>query len=174
MNLLAITFEYCRIRSLSKLFQFNICFSFTKWWIALQKIHLKFRNIFARLVVTASSRASVIDVYFATLTHRLLILFFALYKQKKQQQQYIVNNKYCKMHKLTPNALKRFRLGLSRSCLFRKTSDLGRGGFLGLIITRVSSLISSSKSLLSEETDNCLCTWPWLPDQSNDNKKVAN
>lgn len=61
--------------------------------------------------------------------------------------------------KLTPNAEKRFRLGCG-SCLLRKTSDLGRGGFFGRIITRVSSRMSSSSNLLSDETDNCLCTWP--------------
>jgi hypothetical protein len=63
------------------------------------------------------------------------------------------------IRKLTPNAENRFRLGCG-SCLLRKTSDLGRGGFFGRIITRVSSRMSSSSSLLSDETDNCLCTWP--------------
>ena len=61
---------------------------------------------------------------------------------------------------LTPNALKRLRRGCG-SCLFRKTSDLGLGGFLGRIMTRVSSLISSSNNLLSDETDNCLWTRSW-------------
>lgn len=62
---------------------------------------------------------------------------------------------------LTPNAEKRLRLGCGSLCLLRKTSDLGRGGFFGRIITRDSSRMSSSKSLLSDDTDNCLCTWPW-------------
>lgn len=65
---------------------------------------------------------------------------------------------------LTPNALKRFRRGCG-SCLLRNTSDLGLGGFLGRITTRewyfISSLISSSSSLLSEETDNWRCTRSW-------------
>lgn len=67
----------------------------------------------------------------------------------------------CCILRLTPNAEKRFRLGCGSLCLLRKTSDLGRGGFFGRIITRDSSRMSSSKSLLSDETDNCLCTWPW-------------
>lgn len=61
---------------------------------------------------------------------------------------------------LTPNALKRLRRGCG-SCLLRNTSDLGLGGFLGRIITRVSSLMSSSNNLLSDETDNCLWTRSW-------------
>lgn len=65
---------------------------------------------------------------------------------------------------LTPNALKRFRRGCG-SCLLRNTSDLGLGGFLGRITTFewyfISSLISSSSSLLSEETDNWRCTRSW-------------
>lgn len=65
---------------------------------------------------------------------------------------------------LTPNALKRFRRG-SGSCLLRNTSDLGLGGFLGRMTTCewyfISSLISSSSSLLSDETDNCRCTRSW-------------
>lgn len=67
----------------------------------------------------------------------------------------------CCVSWLTPNAENRFRLGCGSLCLLRKTSDLGRGGFLGRIITRDSSRMSSSKSLLSDDTDNCLCTWPW-------------
>ena len=49
----------------------------------------------------------------------------------------------------------------------RKTSDWGRGGFLGLRITLTSCLISSSKSLESEDTDNTLgpiqelSSWSW-------------
>lgn len=68
---------------------------------------------------------------------------------------------------LTPKALNRFRRGW-RSCLFKNTSDFGRGGFLGRIITRVSSLISSSSNLLSDETDNWRWTrsWSLTPDQS--------
>jgi hypothetical protein len=78
-----------------------------------------------------------------------------------------------KSFKLTPNAENRFRLGCgSPLCLLRKTSDLGRGGFFGLIITRVSSLMSSSKSLLSDETDSCLCTGPCSPDQSTDDEEM--
>ena len=37
-----------------------------------------------------------------------------------------------------------------------KTIDLGLGGFLGLRMTLTSCLISSSSSLESEDTDNCL------------------
>jgi hypothetical protein len=57
---------------------------------------------------------------------------------------------------LTPNA----EYLLVRLCcsLFRNTSDFGRGGFLGLRITRASSRMSSSRSLESLDTDNCLCT----------------
>lgn len=73
---------------------------------------------------------------------------------------------------LTPNALNRFRRGC-RSCLFKNTSDFGLGGFLGRIMTRVSSRISSSSSLLSEETDNCRWTrsWSFVPDQSANEKE---
>lgn len=74
---------------------------------------------------------------------------------------------------LTPNAEKRFRLGCG-SCLLRKTSDLGRGGFFGRIITRDSSRMSSSSNLLSDETDNCLCTGPCSPDQSRERKGTNN
>lgn len=42
--------------------------------------------------------------------------------------------------------------------LFRNTSDLGLGGFFGLNITLVSSCISSSNNLESEDTDSCLLT----------------
>lgn len=77
-----------------------------------------------------------------------------------------------KSFQLTPNAEKRFRLGHD-SCLLRKTSDLSRGGFFGRIITRDSSLMSSSSSLLSDETDNCLCTGPWSDvDQSADETRM--
>ena len=57
---------------------------------------------------------------------------------------------------LTPNA----EYLLVRLCcsLFRNTSDFGRGGFLGLRMTRASSRMSSSRSLESLDTDNCLCT----------------
>lgn len=77
--------------------------------------------------------------------------------------------------RLTPNAEKRFRLGCGSLCLLRKTSDLGRGGFFGRIITRDSSRMSSSKSLLSDDTDSCRCTWPWcsVEFQSARNKRRA-
>lgn len=73
---------------------------------------------------------------------------------------------------LTPNALNRFRLGC-RSCLFKNTSDFGLGGFFGRIMTRVSSRMSSSSSLLSDDTDNCRWTrsWSFAPDQSANQKK---
>jgi hypothetical protein len=57
---------------------------------------------------------------------------------------------------LTPKAENRLvRLGGSGP---RKTSDFGRGGRRGRRITLASSLISSSKSFESLETDSCLCT----------------
>lgn len=83
-----------------------------------------------------------------------------------------MQQKHLRRWKLTPNAENRFRLGHD-SCLLRKTSDLGRGGFFGRIITRDSSLMSSSNSLLSDETDNCLCTGPWSDvDQSVDETRM--
>lgn len=74
---------------------------------------------------------------------------------------------------LTPKALNRFRRGC-RSCLFKNTSDFGRGGFFGRIITRVSSLMSSSSNLLSDETDNWRWTrsWSLTPDQSWEKKMI--
>ena len=66
---------------------------------------------------------------------------------------------------LTPKA--EYLLVRLLSTWSRKTSDWGRGGFLGLRITLTSCLISSSKSLESEDTDNTLgpiqelSSWSW-------------
>lgn len=89
----------------------------------------------------------------------------ALYRERHRQFMY--------SSLLTPKALKRFRRGW-RSCLFKNTSDLGRGGFFGRIITRVSSLMSSSSNLLSDETDNWRWTrsWSLTPDQSESGKRI--
>jgi hypothetical protein len=61
--------------------------------------------------------------------------------------------------KLTPKAENLFvRLLTAAADWLRKTSDLGRGGFLGLRMTRVSSQMSSSRSLESLETESCRFT----------------
>ncbi|KAJ8884427.1 hypothetical protein PR048_016284 [Dryococelus australis] len=57
---------------------------------------------------------------------------------------------------LTPKA--EYRLVRLCCSLFRKTSDLGRGGFLGLRMTRASSRMSSSSSFESLDTESCRCT----------------
>lgn len=62
----------------------------------------------------------------------------------------------------TPNAEKRFaRLGGGSGP--KKTSDFGRGGRRGRKITRASSLISSSRSLESLETESCRWTLSCSP-----------
>ena len=55
---------------------------------------------------------------------------------------------------LTPKA--EYRLVRLLSTWSRKTSDWGLGGFLGRRMTLTSCLISSSRSLESEETESCL------------------
>lgn len=76
---------------------------------------------------------------------------------------------YPRFFLLTPKAEKRLVLRWSLADgWWSRTSDLGLGGFRGLMMTFCSSRISSSRSLLSDDTDSWRWTrsWPATPPHS--------